>query len=443
MRIVMVGTGYVGLVSGACFSELGLDVTCVDSDKDKIDTLLGGRLPIYEPGLDRLVTDNVKAGRLHFTNDLSTAVIGAKAIFIAVGTPSRRGDGHADLSYVYAAAEEIAKNADEGAIVVTKSTVPVGTGSQIKKRISVIRNDELEVAANPEFLREGSAINDFMYPDRVIIGVESIRAEGIMNDVYSFLSLNKTPVVMTSLETAEMIKYASNTFLATKITFINEFSDLCEKTGADINDVALGIGLDDRIGRKFLNAGPGFGGSCFPKDTRALVQTARDYKSPITLVEQVISINEQRKMDMVSKIIESCGGSVLSKRITILGLTFKPNTDDVRDAPSLVIIPELIKAGASISVYDPKGMSEAHMYIDNVSWNDDPYSAINGTDGVVILTEWDEFKSLDLDKIKRLVNTPLIIDLRNMFRPDDIFKKGFDYVSIGRSSVYGANKNRL
>jgi UDPglucose 6-dehydrogenase len=404
---------------------------------------LGGRLPIYEPGLDRLVTDNVKAGRLHFTNDLSTAVIGAKAIFIAVGTPSRRGDGHADLSYVYAAAEEIAKNADEGAIVVTKSTVPVGTGSQIKKRISVIRNDELEVAANPEFLREGSAINDFMYPDRVIIGVESIRAEGIMNDVYSFLSLNKTPVVMTSLETAEMIKYASNTFLATKITFINEFSDLCEKTGADINDVALGIGLDDRIGRKFLNAGPGFGGSCFPKDTRALVQTARDYKSPITLVEQVISINEQRKMDMVSKIIESCGGSVLSKRITILGLTFKPNTDDVRDAPSLVIIPELIKAGASISVYDPKGMSEAHMYIDNVSWNDDPYSAIDGTDGVVILTEWDEFKSLDLDKIKRLVNTPLIIDLRNMFRPDDIFKKGFDYVSIGRSSVYGANKNRL
>ena len=439
----MVGTGYVGLVSGACFSELGLDVTCVDSDKDKIDTLLGGRLPIYEPGLDGLVTDNVKAGRLHFTNDLSTAVIGAKAIFIAVGTPSRRGDGHADLSYVYAAAEEIAKNADEGAIVVTKSTVPVGTGSQIKKRISVIRNDELEVAANPEFLREGSAINDFMYPDRVIIGVESIRAEGIMNDVYSFLSLNKTPVVMTSLETAEMIKYASNTFLATKITFINEFSDLCEKTGADINDVALGIGLDDRIGGKFLNAGPGFGGSCFPKDTRALVQTARDYKSPITLVEQVISINEQRKMDMVSKIIESCGGSVLSKKITILGLTFKPNTDDVRDAPSLVIIPELIKVGASISVYDPKGMSEAHMYIDNVSWNDDPYSAIDGTDGVVILTEWDEFKSLDLDKIKRLVNTPLIIDLRNMFRPDDIFKKGFDYVSIGRSSVYGANKNRL
>ena len=439
----MVGTGYVGLVSGACFSELGLDVTCVDSDKDKIDTLLDGRLPIYEPGLDRLVTDNVKAGRLHFTNDLSTAVIGAKAIFIAVGTPSRRGDGHADLSYVYAAAEEIAKNADEGAIVVTKSTVPVGTGSQIKKRISVIRNDELEVAANPEFLREGSAINDFMYPDRVIIGVESIRAEGIMNDVYSFLSLNKTPVVMTSLETAEMIKYASNTFLATKITFINEFSDLCEKTGADINDVALGIGLDDRIGRKFLNAGPGFGGSCFPKDTRALVQTARDYKSPITLVEQVISINEQRKMDMVSKIIESCGGSVFSKRITILGLTFKPNTDDVRDAPSLVIIPELIKVGASISVYDPKGMSEAHMYIDNVSWNDDPYSAIDGADGVVILTEWDEFKSLDLDKMKRLVNTPLIIDLRNMFRPDDIFKKGFDYVSIGRSSVYGANKNRL
>ena len=439
----MVGTGYVGLVSGACFSELGLDVTCVDSDKDKIDTLLVGRLPIYEPGLDGLVTDNVKAGRLHFTNDLSTAVIGAKAIFIAVGTPSRRGDGHADLSYVYAAAEEIAKNADEGAIVVTKSTVPVGTGSQIKKRISVIRNDELEVAANPEFLREGSAINDFMYPDRVIIGVESIRAEGIMNDVYSFLSLNKTPVVMTSLETAEMIKYASNTFLATKITFINEFSDLCEKTGADINDVALGIGLDDRIGGKFLNAGPGFGGSCFPKDTRALVQTARDYKSPITLVEQVISINEQRKMDMVSKIIESCGGSVLSKRITILGLTFKPNTDDVRDAPSLVIIPELIKVGASISVYDPKGMSEAHMYIDNVSWNDDPYSAIDGADGVVILTEWDEFKSLDLDKIKRLVNTPLIIDLRNMFRPDDIFKKGFDYVSIGRSSVYGANKNRL
>ena len=439
----MVGTGYVGLVSGACFSELGLDVTCVDSDKDKIDTLLVGKLPIYEPGLDKLVTDNVKAGRLHFTNDLSTAVIGAKAIFIAVGTPSRRGDGHADLSYVYAAAEEIAKNADEGAIVVTKSTVPVGTGSQIKKRISVIRNDELEVAANPEFLREGSAINDFLYPDRVIIGVESIRAEGIMNDVYSFLSLNKTPVVMTSLETAEMIKYASNTFLATKITFINEFSDLCEKTGADINDVALGIGLDDRIGGKFLNAGPGFGGSCFPKDTRALVQTARDYKSPITLVEQVISINEQRKMDMVSKIIESCGGSVLSKKITILGLTFKPNTDDVRDAPSLVIIPELIKVGASISVYDPKGMSEAHMYIDNVSWNDDPYSAIDGADGVVILTEWDEFKSLDLDKIKRLVNTPLIIDLRNMFRPDDIFKKGFDYVSIGRSSVYGANKNRL
>lgn len=440
MRIVMVGTGYVGLVSGACFSELGLDVTCVDSDKDKIDTILDGELPIYEPGLDRLVSNNVKAGRLHFTNDLSAAVIGAKVIFIAVGTPSRRGDGHADLSYVYAAAEEIAKNADEGAIIVTKSTVPVGTGSQIKKRISAIRNKELEVAANPEFLREGSAINDFMYPDRVIIGVESTRAEDIMNNVYGSLFTNETPVVMTSLETAEMIKYASNTFLATKITFINEFSDLCEKAGADINDVALGIGLDDRIGSKFLNAGPGYGGSCFPKDTRALVQTARDYESPITLVEQVISINEQRKIDMVNKIIESCDGSVLGKKIAILGITFKPNTDDVRDAPSLVIVPELVKAGALIRVYDPKGMSEAHMFIDDVSWNDDPYTAIDGADGIVILTEWDEFKSLDLDKIKQLLNTPLIIDLRNMFRPDDIFKKGFDYVSIGRSSVYGANK---
>ena len=439
MRIVMVGAGYVGLVSGACFSEIGLDVTCVDSDKDKIDMLLDGALPIYEPGLDRLVSDNVAAGRLHFTSDLTSAVKGAKVIFIAVGTPSRRGDGHADLSYVYAAAEDIAKSADVGSIIVTKSTVPVGTGSQIKKRISVIRNDELEVAANPEFLREGSAINDFMHPDRVIIGVESSRAEDIMNDVYSSLSLNRTPVIITSLETAEMIKYASNTFLATKITFINEFSDLCEKTGADINDVALGIGLDGRIGSKFLNAGPGYGGSCFPKDTRALVQTARDYQSPITLVEQVISINEQRKLDMVTKIIESFGGSVFGKEIAILGLTFKPNTDDVRDAPSLVIVPKLIKAGASIRVYDPKGMTEAHMFIDDVSWSDDPYSAIKGADGVVILTEWGEFKSLDLDKIKELLKSPLIIDLRNIFSPDDIIKKGFDYVSIGRKPVYGSS----
>jgi UDPglucose 6-dehydrogenase len=442
MRIVMVGTGYVGLVSGACFSEFGWDVVCVDNDGEKIDMLSREEMPIYEPGLEDLVKRNVAAGRLAFTTDLATAIAGAQAVFIAVGTPSRRGDGYADLSYVYAAAEDIARHAEPGIVVVTKSTVPVGTGREIKERMAAVRPDNgLEVAANPEFLREGSAIEDFMRPDRVVIGAETEAARDVMRGLYRPLFLRDTPIVFTSLETAEMIKYAANTFLATKITFINEFADLCERVGADVQDVARGIGLDGRIGAKFLHAGPGYGGSCFPKDTRALVQTARDVGTPVTLVERVVAINDDRKAAMADKIIEAFGGSVTGKTIAVLGLTFKPNTDDMREAPSLVVVPRLLEAGAAIRAFDPEGMDEARPLLADVTWCEDSYDAMSDADAVIILTEWNEFRALDLARAKSLLSKPLMIDLRNIYSPDEMKRNGFDYISIGRPPAYGASGN--
>ena len=443
MRIVMVGTGYVGLVSGACFSEFGWDVVCVDKDGDKIAMLLRDEMPIYEPGLEDLVKRNVAAGRLGFTTDLAEAIAGAEAVFIAVGTPSRRGDGHADLSYVYAAAEEIARHAGPGTVVVTKSTVPVGTGKEITRRIKAVRPDNgLDVAANPEFLREGAAIEDFMRPDRVVIGAETEHARNVLRELYRPLFLRDTPIVFTSLETAELIKYAANTFLATKITFINEFADLCERVGANVQDVARGIGLDGRIGGKFLNAGPGYGGSCFPKDTLALVQTARDAGAPVTLVEQVVAVNNSRKAAMADKIIMACGGSVDGKTIAVLGITFKPNTDDVREAPSLTVVPRLLAAGAAIRAFDPEGMDEARKLLPGVTWCQDGYNAMAGADAVVILTEWNEFRALDMARIKSLLSAPLMIDLRNIYRPDEMARSGFDYISVGRPPVYGASGKR-
>ncbi len=440
MRIVMVGTGYVGLVSGACFSEFGWDVVCVDNDGEKIDMLSREEMPIYEPGLEDLVKRNVGAGRLTFTTDLKTAIAGVQAIFIAVGTPSRRGDGHADLSYVYAAAEDIARHAEPGTVVVTKSTVPVGTGREIKARMEKVRPDNgIEVAANPEFLREGSAIEDFMRPDRVVIGAETETARAIMRGLYRPLFLRDTPIVFTSLETAEMIKYAANTFLATKITFINEFADLCERVGADVQDVARGIGLDGRIGAKFLHAGPGYGGSCFPKDTRALVQTARDAGAPVSLIERVIAINDDRKAAMADKIIGAFGGSVAGKTIAVLGLTFKPNTDDMREAPSLVVVPRLLEAGATIRAFDPEGMNEARALLTGATLCGDSYDAMRDADGVVILTEWNEFRALDLARVKSLLSAPLMVDLRNIYSPDEMARSGFDYISVGRSPAYGAS----
>ena len=438
----MVGTGYVGLVSGACFSEFGWDVVCVDKDADKIAMLLRDDMPIYEPGLEDLVRRNVAAGRLGFTTDLAAALAGAQAVFIAVGTPSRRGDGHADLSYVYTAAEEIAQHAEPGTVVVTKSTVPVGTGREIEKRMQTVRPENgLAVAANPEFLREGSAIEDFMRPDRVVIGAETEAARAVMRGLYRPLFLRDTPIVFTSLETAELIKYAANTFLAAKITFINEFADLCEQVGANVQDVARGIGLDGRIGGKFLNAGPGYGGSCFPKDTRALVQTARDAGAPITLVEQVIAVNDDRKTEMAEKIIAACGGSVAGKTIAVLGLTFKPNTDDMREAPSLVIVSRLLEDGAEVRAFDPEGMDEARELLPGVTWCKDGYDAMTGADAVTILTEWNEFRALDLRRVKSLLSVPLMIDLRNIYSPDELARSGFDYISIGRPPVYGASGN--
>jgi len=439
MKIAMVGTGYVGLVSGACFSEFGWDVVCVDNNPDKIAMLEDGRMPIYEPGLEDLVERNVAAGRLTFTTDLASAVKGAQAVFIAVGTPSRRGDGHADLSYVFQAAEDIARHADGYTVLVTKSTVPVGTGREVMKRIRAVRPDaEIEIASNPEFLREGSAIEDFMRPDRVVIGADTERAAEAVSALYRPLYLRDTPIIKTSLETAELIKYAANTFLATKITFINEFADLCEKVGADVQDVAKGIGLDGRIGSKFLHAGPGYGGSCFPKDTAALVRSARDAGAPISIVEQVISVNDNRKEAMARKIIDACGGDVSGKTIAVLGLTFKPNTDDMRDSPSLVIVPRLIEAGATVRAFDPVGMDEAKKALDGPVWCRDAYDAMDGADAVAIVTEWNEFRALNLERVKSLLKKPVMIDLRNVYRPQQMREAGFDYVSIGRASVSAA-----
>lgn len=440
MRIAVIGSGYVGLVSGACFSEFGVDVVCVDKDEGKIARLLKGEIPIYEPGLDTLVADNVASGRLTFTTDIKTAVAGADAVFIAVGTPSRRGDGHADLSYVYGAAMDIAAHLTGYAVIVTKSTVPVGTGRQVERIIRAARPElEFDVASNPEFLREGSAINDFMRPDRVVIGTESERAQKVMRQLYRVLYLIETPIMFTSLETSELIKYAANTFLATKITFINEIADLCEKVGANVHDVAKGIGLDGRIGKKFLHAGPGYGGSCFPKDTLALVKTAQDYGAPLRIIETVVDVNNKRKRQMADKIIAACGGDVKGKTIAVLGLTFKPNTDDMRDSPSLAIIPALEEAGATVRGFDPEGMDEAKHMLPKVVYCTDAYDAMKGADAMVLLTEWNQFRNIDLPRAKSLLKAPVIVDLRNVYTAADVKAAGFSYTSIGRPDVKGAD----
>ena len=436
MRVSMIGTGYVGLVSGACFSDFGHEVICVDKDESKIAMLHEGKMPIFEPGLDTLVADNVRAGRLTFTTDLPSSVAQSDAVFIAVGTPSRRGDGYADLSYVYAAAEEIADALTGYTVVVTKSTVPVGTGREVERIIKERRPDaEFTVASNPEFLREGAAIDDFKRPDRVVVGTQDERAQQVLRDLYRPLFINETPILFTKRETSELIKYAGNAFLATKITFINEMADLCEKVGADVQDVSKGIGLDGRIGRKFLHAGPGYGGSCFPKDTLALTRTAAEYGTPTRIVEAVVEINEDRKKRMAQKIIDACGGSVKGKSIAILGLTFKPNTDDMRDSPSLTVIPMLEAEGASIRAFDPEGMEEAKHDLPNITYCDDAYEAMQGADAVVILTEWNEFRALDLSRVKTLLSAPLLIDLRNIYTLDEARNAGFQYHSIGRDVV--------
>jgi len=433
MRIAMIGTGYVGLVSGTCFSEFGVTVTCVDKDQDKIAMLERGEMPIYEPGLEQLVETNVNAGRLSFTTDLKAAVKKADAVFIAVGTPSRRGDGHADLSYVFGAAKEIAEAMDGYTVVVTKSTVPVGTGSEVAKVIRQTRPDaKFDVVSNPEFLREGSAIEDFMRPDRVVIGADSERAREVMRKLYRALFLVETPILFTSRQSSELIKYAGNTFLAAKITFINEIADLCEKVGADVYDVARGIGLDGRIGKKFLHPGPGYGGSCFPKDTLALVRTAQEAGAPLRIVETVVDINEKRKKAMAAKIVSACDGSVKGKTIAVLGLTFKPNTDDMRDSPSLDIVPALLKAGAVVQAYDPEGMKEARKMLSGVTFCDDAYATMEGADAVTILTEWNEFRNLDLERVKSLLSAPIMVDLRNVYNPKDMAEAGFRYTCVGR-----------
>jgi len=433
MRVAMIGTGYVGLVSGACFADFGHDVICVDKDKSKIEQLEAGEIPIFEPGLESLVAKNVQAGRLSFTTDLTEAVPTADAVFIAVGTPSRRGDGFADLSYVYAAAEEIAAAADGYTVIVTKSTVPVGTGREVEDIIRKANPDaDFAVVSNPEFLREGAAIEDFKRPDRVVVGVQEERAQDVMRELYRPLYINETPIVFTNRATSELIKYAANAFLATKITFINEIADLCEKVGANVQEVAKGIGLDGRIGGKFLHAGPGYGGSCFPKDTLALVRTAQKQGAPVKIVEAVVEINARRKKQMAERIIAACGGSVQGKSIAILGLTFKPNTDDMRDAPSLDIIPALQDAGAKVRAYDPEGMSEAKPLFENVQFCEGPYETLDGADAVALVTEWDVFRALDLPRVKELLKAPIIIDMRNVYDPAQMTSRGFDYHSIGR-----------
>ena len=432
MRIAMIGTGYVGLVSGACLAEFGHEVVCIDKDPAKVETLKSGGIPIFEPGLDEVVAAGVRSGRLSFDTDLARGVAGASAVFLAVGTPSRRGDGHADLSFVFAAAEEIAKALTGYAVVVTKSTVPVGTSRQVEAIIKKTRPDaDFDMASNPEFLREGSALEDFRRPDRVVVGCDTDRAREVMREVYRPLFLNETPILFTSRETSELIKYAANAFLATKITFINEMADICEKVGGDVQDVARGIGLDGRIGKKFLNAGPGYGGSCFPKDTLALVKTASDLGAPSRIVEAVVAVNDRRKLDMARK-IEAAFGGVKGKTIAVLGLTFKPNTDDMRDAPSLVILPYLQAAGATIRAFDPEGHKEAAKHL-TLDYCTDTYEAIEGADGVVILTEWNEFRALDMPRVKAALKTPLMVDLRNIYRPAMMAEAGFKYVSVGRT----------
>jgi len=436
MRVAMIGTGYVGLVSGVCFADFGHTVTCVDKDPAKIDILNKGGVPIFEPGLEDLVAKNVKEKRLFFTTETAKAVKEADAVFIAVGTPARRGDGHADLSYVYAAAEEIAKVVEGFTMVVTKSTVPVGTGDEVAKIIAKTNpNADVAVVSNPEFLREGAAIDDFKRPDRVVVGTDDDRAVALMKRLYRPLYLNETPILFTDRRTSELIKYAGNAFLATKITFINEMADLCEKVGANVQQVSRGIGLDGRIGRKFLNAGPGYGGSCFPKDTLAVVRTAQEAGSPLKIVETVEQVNKDRKAAMAGRIIEACGGSVDGKTIAVLGLAFKPNTDDMRDAPSLDIIPALQSAGAQIKAFDPEAMKEASHMLDDVEFASGTYECIDGADALVIVTEWDSFRALDILKVKSLLSEPIIVDLRNIYSPEQMAEYGVTYSSIGRPAV--------
>ncbi|GIX10397.1 UDP-glucose/GDP-mannose dehydrogenase family protein [Elioraea sp.] len=435
MHVAMIGAGYVGLVSGACFAEFGIDVTVVDKDPARIEALKLGRIPIFEPGLEELVTSNVADKRLHFTTDTAEAVNGADAVFIAVGTPSRRGDGHADLSYVFAAVREVCAALTGPTVLVTKSTVPVGTGRKVAALAQEVRPElDIAVASNPEFLREGSAIGDFMRPDRVVIGTDSERARMVLRRLYRPLYLIETPIVFTGLETAELIKYAANAFLATKITFINEIADLCEKVGADVHDVAKGIGLDGRIGRKFLHAGPGFGGSCFPKDTLALVRTAQDVRSPVRIVETVVEVNDRRKAAMAERVIAACGGSVEGKTIAVLGLTFKPETDDMRDAPSLAIVPRLVDAGAVVRAFDPEGMDQARPLLPPaVVYCRDAYDAAQGADALVVITEWNEFRAIPPDRLAAVMKGRVVVDLRNIFDPAAMREAGFAYSSIGRS----------
>lgn len=436
MKIVMIGAGYVGLVSGVCFSDFGHNVICVEKDQDKLAKLQDGEVPIFEPGLKTLMTSNVAEGRLNFTDDMATAIAGADAIFIAVGTPTRRGDGFADLTYVYDTAREIGDKISTDTVVVTKSTVPVGTNREVG-RVIASRNPKANftVVSNPEFLREGSAIEDFMRPDRVVIGVETAEAEAVMRNIYRPLSLRETPIMVTGLETAELIKYAANAFLATKITFINEIADLCEKTGGDVQQVAKGMGMDARVGGKFLHAGPGYGGSCFPKDTLALAQTGQQHNAPQNIVETVIAVNGDRKRAMAAKIIDACGGDVKGKKIGVLGVTFKPNTDDMRDAPSLVIIPELIAAGATIVAHDPQGGDEARRLLPDVEWAKDAYGAADGADALVIITEWNAFRGLDLARINDLLTIPVFIDLRNIYPPEEVMAAGLSYTGVGKGTA--------
>lgn len=440
MKIAMVGSGYVGLVSGACFADFGHDVVCIDKDQSKIDRLHAGIMPIFEPGLEALVESNVKSGRLNFTTELGEGIAGAEAIFIAVGTPSRRGDGHADLTFVYEVAREVGEKLSNDAVVVTKSTVPVGTGDEVERIIRETgtfseRGHRFAVVSNPEFLREGAAIGDFKRPDRIVIGAEDEFGRDVMRQVYRPLFLNESPLLFVSRRTSELIKYAANAFLATKITFINEMADLCEKVGANVQDVSRGIGMDNRIGAKFLHAGPGYGGSCFPKDTLALLKTAEDYDSPTRIVEAVVKVNESRKRAMGRKVIDALGGpdDARGKKAALLGLTFKPNTDDMRDSPAIAVAQTLMDAGVDVAAFDPEGMEAAAPLLPGVVMCANPYAAIEGADVVVIVTEWDAFRALDLRRVKELAKAPVMVDLRNIYNPDDMRADGFTYVSVGRA----------
>ena len=434
MRVAMIGSGYVGLVSGACFADFGHTVTCIDKDSGKIERLKAGIMPIFEPGLESLVETNAREARLFFDTDAAAAVKGADTVFIAVGTPSRRGDGHADLSFVYAVAEEIAALIEGFTVIVTKSTVPVGTGDEIERIIRARRPDaDFAVVSNPEFLREGAAINDFKRPDRVVVGTDDERAREVMRQLYRPLNLNETPLVFTDRRTSELIKYAANAFLALKITFINEMADLCEAVGADVQHVSRGIGLDGRIGSKFLHAGPGYGGSCFPKDTLALVRTARDAGAPVTLVETTVKVNDARKKAMAGRVVDALDGDVRGKTIAVLGLAFKPNTDDMRDAPALDIIPALQAMGAKVQAFDPEAMHEAQKLLTGIDYKTGPYEALEGADAMVLITEWDRFRALDLDRVKALLKTPVVVDLRNVYSPDQVRAAGLRYSSIGRA----------